>query len=92
MTHQTDSSQTSETSRITRRTVLRTTGVAAVAVAAAPALAACGSSKAGGSSGKAQSNVGKNLMEGPTYTPVKGLNPDLPGTAAGVQDTFLQYP
>ncbi|GAA1951818.1 extracellular solute-binding protein [Catenulispora subtropica] len=77
---------------ISRRNVLRTTGAVAVAAAAAPALAACGSSKTGGSSGGAQSNVGKKLVEWPTYTPVKGLNPDMPGTAAGVQDTFLQYP
>src|SRR5437899_7490197 len=74
---------------LTRRNVLRTTGAAAVAAAAAPALAACGSSsKASGTT----SNAGKALAAWPTYTPVKGLNPDLPGTAAGVQDTFLNYP
>jgi putative aldouronate transport system substrate-binding protein len=73
---------------LTRRNVLRTTGAAAVAAAAAPALAACGSSKASGTT----SNAGKALAAWPTYTPVKGLNPDMPGTAAGVQDTFLNYP
>lgn len=76
--------------QISRRTVLRTTGAAAVAAPAAPALAACGGSKT--SSGGAQSNVGKQLMAWPTYTPAAGLHPDMPGTAAGVQDTFLRYP
>ena len=74
---------------LSRRNVLRTGGAAAVAIAAAPTLAACGSTK---SSGTAASNANKKLMDWPTYMPVKGLNPDMPGTAAGVQDTFLQYP
>ena len=81
---------TSPVQQISRRTVLRTTGAAAVAAAAAPALAACGGSKT--SSGAAQSNVGKQLTAWPTYTPAAGLHPDMPGTAAGVQDTFLRYP
>ena len=77
---------------LSRRNVLRTTGAAAVAVAAAPALAACGSSSKASGSGGAAANAGKKLQAWPTYTPVKGLNPDMPGTAAGVQDTFLNYP
>src|SRR5690349_20820418 len=75
---------------LSRRTVLRTTGAAAVVAAAAPTLAACGGSSKSGAG--AASNAGKTLAPWPTYTPVKGLAPDLPGTAAGVQDTFLTYP
>ncbi|WP_194897990.1 extracellular solute-binding protein [Catenulispora pinisilvae] len=72
-----------------RRAILRASAAAAVAAAAVPSLAACGAGKSGTTSA---SNAGKQLAPWPTYTPVKGLNPDFPGTAAGVQDTFLHYP
>jgi putative aldouronate transport system substrate-binding protein len=74
---------------LSRRTVMRATGAAAVAAAAAPALAACSTAK---STGAAQSNGGKKLAEWPAYTPVKDVQPDLPGTSSGVQDTYLRYP
>ncbi|MGK4579294.1 extracellular solute-binding protein [Kitasatospora sp. HPMI-4] len=75
-------------SEFSRRSLLRTIAGVAVGAAALPSLAACGS----GTSATSAGNAGKTLAPWPTYTPVKGLRPDLPATASGVLDTFLTYP
>jgi putative aldouronate transport system substrate-binding protein len=76
---------------LNRRTVLKATGGAAVAAATLPALAACSNGKSS-SAAAGGSNIGKSLAPWPTYTPSTLVKPDLPGTAAGVQDAFLNYP
>jgi putative aldouronate transport system substrate-binding protein len=67
-----------------RRTLFKLAGAAAVG---APVLAACG-----GGVTATVSNVGANAAPWPTYIPITTAKPDLPGTAAGVQDAYLTYP
>ncbi|MHA6758448.1 type 2 periplasmic-binding domain-containing protein [Streptacidiphilus sp. PAMC 29251] len=75
-----------------RRSVLKMAGIGlAATVTAGPLLAACSSGGGSGSGGKI-SNAGAKSAAWPTYTPIAGAKPDLAGTAAGVQDTYLKYP
>jgi putative aldouronate transport system substrate-binding protein len=71
---------------ISRRTLFAAAGAGA-AVTAAPALIGC-STQSVGSVGSA----GKKLTPWPSYVPAKVPPPDLPGTVAGVQPGYLQYP
>lgn len=74
---------------ISRRSLLRSIGVASAAVAAPTLLTACGGS---GSSGNV-SNRGVDLAAWPTYIPKTGPTPDLKGDpSTGVQDAYLTYP
>ncbi|MET7335174.1 extracellular solute-binding protein [Nonomuraea sp. NPDC005650] len=71
---------------ISRRSLLRLTGGAALA-SAVPGLAACGDG-----AGTSVGNAGKSLAPLPAHIPINLVKPDLPGTAQGVQDAFLTYP
>ncbi|MFI1092342.1 extracellular solute-binding protein [Streptomyces sp. NPDC020917] len=74
---------------ISRRSLLRSIGVASAAMAAPSLLTACGGS---GSSGDV-SNRGVELAPWPTYIPRTGPAPDLKGNPqTGVQDAYLKYP
>ncbi|MFJ4411792.1 extracellular solute-binding protein [Streptomyces sp. NPDC088910] len=77
------------TSSFSRRTLLRSIAASGAALAAPSVLAACSSSSSGGHD---VSNAGKKLAPWPTYKPVSGPAPDLPGTADGVQPGYLTYP
>lgn len=72
-----------ESPRVDRRTLLLGSAVAA---GSAVALGACGSDK---SHNTAQTNEKVKL---PTYLPYRGVRPDLPGNAKGLQNGFLRYP
>lgn len=72
--------------QIPRRTLLAGLSGAALLSAGGVSLAGCSSpqsSAPGASSGPVML---------PTYTPVTGITPDLPGTTTGVPDAFLRYP
>ncbi|MBC9716804.1 extracellular solute-binding protein [Streptomyces sp. TRM66268-LWL] len=72
-----------------RRTLLRAIGAGSAVIAAPALLTAC----SGGATDSSVGNKGTKLAPWPTYTPItKGPKPDLPGTAEGVQDGFLNYP
>lgn len=72
-----------------RRSVLRTIGVASAAVAAPPLLSSC----SGSSSSNNAANAGVELAPWPTHVPKATVAPDLKGDAAtGIQDTYLKYP
>lgn len=72
-----------------RRSLLRSVGIASAAIAAPPLLSSCSSS---GSSGDA-SNKGAELAPWPTYIPKASSTPDLKGDGVtGIQDTYLKYP
>ena len=73
---------------INRRNTLRLFGAGALAAAGAPALIGC--SSGGGSSDVG--NEGKDLAPYPTYTPLVGPTPDMPGDATGVQPAYKTYP
>lgn len=73
-------------SGISRRSLFKAAGAGA-AITAAPALIGCSSSSSGG-----VGSAGKHLAAWPTYVPVKVAEPDLPGTAAGVEPAYLKYP
>ncbi|MBL1120172.1 extracellular solute-binding protein [Streptomyces sp. 110] len=74
---------------ISRRTLLRSIGVASAAVAAPTLLTSCSTSGSGGSA----SNRGADLAPWPTYIPKTGPAPDLKGDPkTGVQDAYLTYP
>lgn len=70
---------------IRRRSMLALGGAAAVTAGAA----ACGGS--GGSSSEGGAEASANL-ELPTYQPVEGLTPDLPGNEDGLHNVFLKAP
>ncbi|OIV38364.1 hypothetical protein BIV57_06105 [Mangrovactinospora gilvigrisea] len=75
---------------LSRRTMLRSAGIATAALAAPTLLSACGSSS-GGSGHVA--NKGTKLAPWPTYTPKTGPAPDLKGDpSTGVEDAYLKYP
>src|SRR3954469_3699737 len=76
----------SPTGGISRRSLFKAAGAGA-AITAAPALIGCSS----GSSGSVGS-AGKHLAAWPTYVPAKVADPDLSGTAAGVEPAYLKYP
>ncbi|MER6523866.1 extracellular solute-binding protein [Streptomyces sp. NPDC001508] len=74
---------------ISRRSLLRSIGVASAAVAAPSLLTACSGS---GSAGDI-SNRGVDLAPWPTYIPKTGPTPELKGNPqTGVQDAYLSYP
>lgn len=75
---------TPTTTHLSRRMFLKSTLLVA---AAGPLLSACGDDAGTGSSGGTGT-----AAELPTYKPVTGLTPDLPGNDQGVQSGFLQYP
>ncbi|MFF0224229.1 extracellular solute-binding protein [Streptomyces sp. NPDC004629] len=74
---------------ISRRSLLRSIGVASAAVSAPSLLTACSGS---GSAGDI-SNRGVELAPWPTYIPKAGPTPELKGSPqTGVQDAYLSYP
>jgi ABC-type sugar transport system, periplasmic component len=68
-----------------RRTFLSFAGLGALTLLGAGSLAGCGSQTALKVSNAADANL-------PRFMPLKGLTPDLPGTAAGVPAGFYNYP
>ncbi|MEV0204398.1 ABC transporter substrate-binding protein [Streptomyces sp. NPDC050788] len=67
---------------LTRRNVL----LAGLAAAAVPSLAACGD-------GVAEPSLAENAdVRLPDYVPYRGVQPDLPGTKAGVLNGYYHYP
>ncbi|MFE2849034.1 sugar ABC transporter substrate-binding protein [Streptomyces scopuliridis] len=74
---------------ISRRSLLRSIGIASAAIAAPPLLSSC----SGSGSSSSAANSGTELAPWPTYTPKTAIAPDLKGDAAtGIQDTYLKYP
>ncbi|HEY1175737.1 MAG TPA: hypothetical protein VGF17_06240 [Phytomonospora sp.] len=73
---------------LNRRDTLRLFGAGAVAITGAPALIGCSSDGNSGDVG----NEGKELAPYPTYVPLVGPTPDLPGDDKGVQNAYLNYP
>ncbi|GAB2873919.1 type 2 periplasmic-binding domain-containing protein [Streptomyces mayteni] len=72
-----------------RRSLLRSVGIASAAIAAPPLLTACGSS----GTSRSAANSGTELAPWPTYVRRDGVAPDLEGDAAtGIQDAYLTYP
>ena len=69
---------------IRRRDLFALTGAAAVATGAT----ACG----GGSSSKDGGAEASATLELPTYQPIEGLTPDLPGNEEGLHNVFLKAP
>lgn len=70
---------------IRRRDLFALTGAAAVAAGAT----SCGGGGSGGQDGGAEASASLEL---PTYQPIEGLTPDLPGNEDGLHNVFLQAP
>ncbi len=70
-----------------RRSLLAGAGGAAVLLGSG-ALSACG----GGSSKDTNTGAVNTAVQLPTYVPYTGLKPDLPGTEAGVDPAFRNFP
>lgn len=79
---------------ISRRSILRSALFGASAAAlGGPFLAACGSSDSGSNSGSGDgSSAGSGPVDLPSYRPARYVEPDLPGSADGVQDGYLRFP
>jgi putative aldouronate transport system substrate-binding protein len=71
---------------VSRRTLLGAAGAAGLAALAGPALAGC-STKAGNGGATASAKV-----KLPTYKPFAGGEPDLPGSAQGLDPGYLSFP
>lgn len=74
-------------SHLTRRTVVRGLGAAAVAAVGVPALGACSNEGRGGGGSQAENQA----VELPQHIPFEGVEPDLQG-ADGVSNGWLAYP
>ncbi|MEU0640977.1 extracellular solute-binding protein [Streptomyces umbrinus] len=73
---------------LSRRALMRTAAVGAVAIAAPVGLTACSTE----SGGDGVSNAGKKLAPWPAYKAFAGPKPDLAPTAEGVQPGYVSYP
>ncbi|AQW56475.1 extracellular solute-binding protein [Streptomyces violaceusniger] len=72
-----------------RRSVLRSIGIASAAIAVPPLLSSCSTSSSSGNA----TNRGVDLAPWPTYVPKATITPDLKGDGVtGIQDTYLKYP
>ncbi|OIV38367.1 hypothetical protein BIV57_06125 [Mangrovactinospora gilvigrisea] len=75
---------------MSRRTLLRSAGIATAAALSPALLTACGSGSKGGGN---VANKGTKLTPWPTFTPKTGPAPDLKGdVTTGVEDAYLKYP
>jgi len=73
---------------LSRRALIRTAAVGAVAIAAPVGLTGCSTE----SGGDGVSNAGKKLAPWPAYKAFAGPKPDLAPTAEGVQPGYTSYP